>query len=99
LYVFPVGQAAVAQLAAVSTVAVHCETETLLRSLQEPALLQTAAAAELHAAWGVPVSEPLQAPRSKETEIETRMRRIREASRLSWQLRESAYGKGDGFLN
>jgi hypothetical protein len=99
LNVFPAGHAAEAQLAAVSTEVVHWETETLPRSLQELALLQTAEAAELHAAWGVLVSEPLQAPRSKETEIEARMRRMQEPSRLSSSFESQLSGKGDGCLN
>jgi hypothetical protein len=99
LNVFPEEHAAVAQLASATTVAVHWETETLPRSLQELALLQTAAAAELHAAWGVLVSEPLQAPRSKETEIEARMRRIGEASRLSGSFESQLTTRGDGCLN
>ncbi len=62
-------------------------------------MLQTAAAAELHAAWGVLVSDPLQAPRSKETEIEARMRRMQEPSRLSGSFESQLSATGDGRLN
>jgi len=82
LYVVPVGQVRVLQLAAVSVAVMHWETVTVPRTLHEPALLQTVEAAELHAACGVLVSLPLQAPRRIETESEARMRSIQEPSQL-----------------
>jgi hypothetical protein len=58
LYVVPLGQLWVEQLASCSAAAVHSATVIEPRALQEDSLLQAALAKELQAAAGVLVSEP-----------------------------------------